>query len=117
MKKDTEHIGIILNALSDGKGRVRACKAANISYETFLDWQNPDSPRYSSEFSESVKKAERDGNDKIKDICKRRIIEDKSWQSAAWWLERNFKGEFALKQEIDLNAKVKFNVTMKKPNE
>ena len=97
MKYDKEHIEIILQALSTGEGRVNACKRAGIDYQTFLDWLNDDRKL---EFSEAVKKAEFSGNDKIKDICKRRIIEDKSWQSAAWWLERNFKSEFAIRQEL-----------------
>ena len=95
MKYDKEHIDIIIASLNEGDGRVRACQKANISYQCFLDWMEN-----KIEFSESVKKAEINGNDKIKDICKRRIIEDKSWQSAAWWLERNYKTEFASRTDI-----------------
>ena len=76
------------------------CKNANIVYDTFLEWIE----KY-PEFSEAVKKAENYGNDKIKDICKRRIIENDSWQSAAWWLERNYKEEYSLKQEFDHTTK------------
>ena len=97
MKYDKFHIDLILNSLKDGEGRVRACKRANISYQTFLDWIEQ-----KIEFSESVKKAELIGNDKIKDICKRKIIEDKSWQSGAWWLERNFPNEFKIRTEHEL---------------
>lgn len=38
MKYDKEHIDIIINQLNEGNGRVRACKAAGISYETFTVW-------------------------------------------------------------------------------
>ena len=90
MKYDEHHISKIVTELENGGGRVRACKIANISYETFSDWY-----KNKSEFSELIKKAEDTGNDRIKDLQKRKIIEDKSWQSGAWWLERNYPDEFA----------------------
>lgn len=99
MKRDKYHIDKIFESLQNGDGRVRACKNAGISYQCFINWCDD------VEFFELIKKAENTGNDKIKDICKRRIIEDKSWQSAAWWLERNFKNEYSLKQEFDHTTK------------
>ena len=52
------------------------------------------------DFLDAVKKAEAKGNDRIKDLQKRKIIEDKSWQSGAWWLERNYPEEFKNKTEV-----------------
>ena len=52
-----------------------------------------------------IKKAEDDGNDKIKDLQKRKIIEDKSWQSAAWWLERNYPDQYKQRFGQDLDVK------------
>jgi len=101
MKYDKHHTDIIYKALADGLGRVNACKLANIAYDTFIDWMNN-----KAEFPELVKKAETTGNDKIKDICKRRIIEDKSWQSAAWWLERNYPDQYRLRQDVTQNVNV-----------
>jgi len=97
MKKDSHHINIILESLANGDGRVRACGQANIHYSTFLDWYEHD-----TEFSESVKKAEDTGNDRIKDLAKRGIIEkfNNNWQSAAWWLERNYPDEFRQRQDV-----------------
>ncbi len=100
MKFDKHHIDLIINALANGEGRVRACKIAGIDYQTFLNWLNDNNK---VEFFEAVKKAEDMGNDKIKDICKCKIIEDKSWQSGAWWLERNYPDEFRNKQELEHN--------------
>jgi hypothetical protein len=97
MKYDKHHIDIIIKSLSEGDGRVRACKKAGIDYQTFLNWLKDEKK---VDFFEAVKKAEDYGNDKIKDICKRRIIEDESWQSAAWWLERNYSEIYSLKQEL-----------------
>lgn len=101
LKYDKDHIDIILKELSDGNGRVRACKAAGIGYDAFMDWMNK------PEFSESVKKAELKGNDKIKDLAKRGIIEkmQTQWQAAAWWLERNYPDEFRNRSEVQLDQK------------
>ena len=99
MKYGKEIVEKITQALCDGQGRVRACKLAGIHYDTFMVWM-----RSKPEFAEAVKKAEATGNDKIKDICQRRIIEDKSWQSAAWWLERNYQDQYSLKQRHDITS-------------
>ncbi len=98
MKYDAAHIDPLLKALEDGEGRVRACKMINIAYQTFLRWLED------SEFCERIKKAEADGNDRIKDLQKRKIIEDKSWQSGAWWLERNYPEEFKLRQDLNIGS-------------
>ena len=99
MKYGKERVKKITQALCDGQGRVRACKIAGINYDTFMEWM-----RSKPEFSEAVKKAEATGNDKIKDICQRRIIEDKSWQSAAWWLERTDPANFGQRNNLNISA-------------
>ena len=99
MKYGKEMVEKITQALCDGQGRVRACKIAGIHYDTFMEWM-----RSKPEFSEAVKKAEATGNDKIKDICQRRIIEDKSWQSAAWWLERTDPANFGQRNNLNISA-------------
>lgn len=104
MKYDDDHINVIIESLSEGDGRVRACTKANIHYSTFLEWY-----RNKPEFTESVKKAEINANDKIKDLAKRGIIEKfhVHWQSAAWWLERNFPEEFRQRQEHEITGNIK----------
>ena len=99
MKYGKERVKKITQALCDGQGRVRACKIAGIHYDTFMEWM-----RSKPEFAEAVKKAETTGNDKIKDICERRIIEDKSWQSAAWWLERTDPANFGQRNNLNISA-------------
>ena len=98
MKYNKSTIKKITQALCDGQGRVRACKIAGIHYDTFMEWM-----RSKPEFAEAVKKAEDTGNDKIKDICERRIIEDKSWQSAAWWLERTDPANYGQRNNLNIN--------------
>ena len=99
MKYGKKMVEKITQALCDGQGRVRACKIAGIHYDTFMEWM-----RSKPEFAEAVKKAEATGNDKIKDICQRRIIEDKSWQSAAWWLERTDPANYGQRNNLNINA-------------
>ena len=99
MKYNKATIKKITQALCDGQGRVRACKIAGIHYDTFMEWM-----RSKPEFAEAVKKAEDTGNDKITDICRRRIIEDKSWQSAAWWLERTDPANYGQRNNLNINA-------------
>ena len=108
MKFDKEHINIIIQALENGDGRVRACKAANISYQTFLDWMTN-----KIEFSEQIKKAERYGYDKIKDLQIRKIVESKAWQSAAWWLERNYPDQYRNRSEIEHSGHIATKLTEK----
>ena len=106
MKFDNEHTQIIIDALKDGQGRVNACKMADISYETFMRWMKNE-----SEFCESIKEAERDGNDKIKDIQKRKILDNEAWQSGAWWLERTYPEEFKNKQEVEVKGPIQINIS------
>jgi len=99
MKYDSAHIDPLIKSLEDGEGRVRACKIANITHSTLMNWMDEN-----LDFLDAVKKAEAKGNDRIKDLQKRKIIEDKSWQSGAWWLERNFPDEFKNRSDINLGS-------------
>jgi hypothetical protein len=103
-------VKIIERALQNGNGRVRAVKAAGIDYQTFINWMDDESK---ADFSRRIKKAEKTGNNKIKDMCKRRIIEDTHWQSAAWWLERNFPEEFRNKNFTEHSGEIKQGATIK----
>lgn len=103
MKYSEDLTAQLCKMLSDGYGRVAAVKAVGIHYQTFLDWMRDERK---PEFSEAIKKAEYCGKDFIKDVCKRRIIEDENWQSAAWWLERNYPEEFGKRQAIEHSGKV-----------
>jgi pentatricopeptide repeat protein len=130
MKYELETIHIILDELQKGSGRTRAAQNANISYQCFLNWcgdktkiitpaliKGKDSEAIESmlmvdgkllkkiEFFEAVKKSELTGNDRIKGLCQRRILDDKSWQSAAWWLERNYPDEYKNRQDFSHSVK------------
>jgi len=64
-----------------------ACAMEGISYETFRTWQTE-----KSVFSVAIKKAEAECKvARIQTILK---ASDKSWQAAAWWLERQYGDEY-----------------------
>ena len=64
-----------------------ACAMEGISYETFRIWQTE-----KSVFSVAIKKAEAECKvARIQTILK---ASDKSWQAAAWWLERRYGDEY-----------------------
>lgn len=99
MKYNKSTVNKIIAALADGQGRVAAVKEAGISFQAFCVWLE----KY-SEFFERVKKAEEIGYKKVHDICKHRIIEDQSWQSAAWWLERTDPANYGQRNNLNISA-------------
>jgi len=79
-KRTPETIERICEALRAGNTRKASAHGAGISHETFYRWiEDPD-------VRERVQKAEAEAEKRAV-----RIIQDampKTWQSAAWWLER-----------------------------
>jgi hypothetical protein len=64
-----------------------ACSMEGISYETFRKWQSE-----KSVFSVAIKRAEAECKvARIQTVLK---ASDKSWQAAAWWLERRYGDEY-----------------------
>jgi len=64
-----------------------ACAMEGISYETFRRWQEE-----KSVFCVAIKKAEAECKvARIQTVLK---ASDKSWQAAAWWLERRYGDEY-----------------------
>lgn len=97
----------IVEVIQKGLGRIQACKAAKLNYQTFLNWLNPEHPNFDLDFLETIKKAESEGLQTIKETCESVILKAATrenvpaWQAAAWMLERKFKNEYSLKTELD----------------
>jgi hypothetical protein len=92
--KDVEKITtIICQELRTLRGRVSACEKAGIAYDTFVYWMET-----KPKFADAVKKAEAHGDSFGKEYAVKAIFAamPKAWQSAAWWLERKHKQDFAL---------------------
>lgn len=87
-------IDTILNGIRNNQGKTRAVKNAGIDYSTFCDWVNK-----KPDFSNAVKKAEEEALMAGKDYAIMAIFNamENQWQAAAWWLERNFKEQYSLK--------------------
>ena len=85
--------------LSKGCSFKDACAMEGISYETFRTWQTE-----KSVFSVAIKKAEAECKAaRIATILK---AAEKSWQAAAWWLERRCPEEYGrmVKEEKPQNV-------------
>ena len=89
MKYTEETVAEITKWLRGGNSQKDSAILSGITEETFYQWMKK------PEFSESIKKAEQE--------CKARNIAlvlkagEKSWQASAWYLERRYHDEFALK--------------------
>ena len=90
MKYGPEITEEICSYLATGSNRTDSCILAGINYQTFLNWL-----KEKVEFLEAIKKAEV----KFKQFHVKTIVKasEKSWQAAAWMLERKFHEEFGLK--------------------
>lgn len=73
--------------LRKGSSYKDACAMEGISYETFRTWQSE-----KSAFSVAIKKAEAEC--KVARIATILKASEKSWQAAAWWLERRCPDEY-----------------------
>ena len=80
----------IIKWLRAGNSQKDSALLSGISEKTYYEWM-----KTKREFRKPIKKAERE--------CKARNIaiilkaSEKSWQAAAWYLERRYSSEFALK--------------------
>jgi hypothetical protein len=110
MKYKPEIVDKLLESLRKGNGRFASCKIAGICYDTLLDWINPDSPRFKSDFSESLKKAEQDGinydEEQYKGVIKKAAAEG-AWQAAAWMLERKHGYSAKVNNEVSGQLRIK----------
>jgi len=98
MKYNEDIIKEICDNLKIGINRTDTCDLVGISYETFTVWmQKP-------EFSERVKKAEIECKKRNISIIQKAAIN--TWQAAAWWLERKYSEEFALKNLTEHSGKI-----------
>lgn len=97
MKYSQEIIDEICKYLKAGNNQHDSAVLAGISDETFHVWR-----REKPEFSEALKKAEYEC--KARNIAFIQKAAEKSWQASAWYLERKYNDEFALKQINEVNG-------------
>lgn len=86
-KYTPETVKKITDAIKLGATYELACNYAGIDYSTFNEWQ-----KTKPKFSEAVKAAE--GEAAVKWLAKIEAAAVKSWQAAAWKLERRYPHDY-----------------------
>lgn len=93
MKYTPELVEQLIKYIEAGNYNKTACEAVGLGESTFYEWM-----KEKPEFAESIKKAE------AKAITRNLIIiqtaAQKSWQAAAWFLERRYFDLFGKKEKI-----------------
>ena len=92
MKYGPEMTQEIVQHIKDGRTQRDAATLAGISEGRFYEWMKKE------EFSEAVKKAQATFKKEMEVHIKKAAIN--TWQAAAWMLERRFKNDYALRQEV-----------------
>jgi len=79
---------------------------------TFSEWINHPRNEAQRELSEALNQARAKAKDAMLQVIMRAAIEDRTWQSAAWYLERKYPSEYARADRVSLDAthKVKADV-------
>lgn len=94
MKYTQKTVNIVLRAISKGLSQKDAAALAGISEDTLSRWK-----KEKVDFADKIRQKEITFKQKNIDVI-RKTGEDKSWQAAAWLLERKYPEEFSLKQEL-----------------
>lgn len=68
--------------------------AIGVAPQTFSTWINHPANCLQRELSEALKNAEARAKDAMLSAIMRAALEDRTWQAAAWWLERKYPAEF-----------------------
>ena len=86
----------IAGYIADGNYASVACAAAGVSESVYYLWlKDPDKLEFLEAIKEAEAKAEMDAVSKI--------MNDDSWQSKAWYLERKFKDLWAKTESQNIN--------------
>ena len=72
-----------------------------VSAKTFSLWRNHPTTENQRNLSNALKKAEADAKAAMLTAIQKAAVEPKTWQAAAWWLERKYPEEFA-RPEVQL---------------
>lgn len=72
-----------------------------VSAKTFSLWRNHPTTENQRKLSKALKSAEADAKAAMLTAIQKASMEPKTWQAAAWWLERKYPEEFA-RPEVQL---------------
>jgi transposase-like protein len=103
----------ICKALSKGLPITTACDAVGISTQSYYTWVNQaeddsfqdDSKESLIAFSDAVKKAQADCEERLLEIIENATISAKNWMAAAWILDRTRPDKYGQKTRTDLTVR------------
>lgn len=95
----------IAKYVSLGLTNLQACNCCDIDEKTFYNWM-----KQHSSFSSAIKKARDVGEASNLAIIHK--AKERSWQAAAWLLERQHKDTYALTQNLNVSGNVKSTNTV-----
>lgn len=95
-KLTTARIEAILNALRTGCTRRAAAAVGGISHQTLYNWMAADLT-----LVDAIERAEGEAEATFTAIVAQSA--PKSWQAAAWWLERRKFGDYARHDKVDMS--------------
>ena len=100
-KKTPEREALLLEAFELGASQTLACKIAGLSPALFRDWRDSD-----PDFAARVEAAEgKAGLEALRTL--REAMANRTWQAAAWFLERRFPSEYGRdRKEPEANAEL-----------
>ena len=85
----------LLKAVAEGNTYEVSCRVMKISHNTFQSWRETD-PTFQAKVEQAQAKAI-SGN---LAVIQQAAQSGKHWQAAAWWLERKYPQDWALRQVI-----------------
>ena len=105
MKYNKKTTGIIFKSLAECKSKSESAKISGINMKTFYHWMNT-YPEFKSSVEEILMvRLEQEKEDAIDAIKK--AYTNGIWTAAAWFLERRFPEEYALrKQQMELTGTI-----------
>jgi len=95
----------IAKYIENGVSDRDACELIGLGKTTFYLWQsddpkNPLSPEQKADFTDTIKKAK--AKRKLYLVNKIMVAAEKTWQAAAWYLERVYPEEFAEHKKVEM---------------
>jgi hypothetical protein len=93
LKYTEQNVDAFVKAIRMGMKIKNSCELIGISQETYFTWM-----KEHPEFSDSIKRARGERTQEALAIIRKAAI--KSWQAAAWYLERTFPDQYGLKTQI-----------------
>lgn len=102
MKYNKEIVQQLCDKIRKGLSQLDASSLCDLSEAQFYVWKkDPRKP----EFLEALKKAENEFKENNLFIIQKAALEPRTWQAAAWMLERKFHNEYGMKWQGELSGR------------